>query len=265
MKLRCSLKSGTLVIPAAAGLSVWLLAVTAFRALPASVHAASSQDPLSFEAKLGTRRGPLNSNGRTLLQSVISLAYEFQFPVGFEYLDREAVQGPLNIRLRRPSVREMIEALVNELPEYRVSFSNGVVEVYSPLARSERANVLNTVIPEFAVRDADPEEASTAVLEALLRSEGTKTALVESTALGSPLKVNIHRKDAKVYEILDAIVAQHGRLMWTVTASPERLTTVHGDLWYVYPLDPPQWERIVIDRTQRLFPPKATGQSEPGN
>ncbi|HEV2231823.1 MAG TPA: hypothetical protein VGV68_00310 [Terriglobia bacterium] len=233
---------------------VVLLATSTSLAAPQRATPDVSNNNLGFESKLDAQLKSFDSGGRTLVQAVIDLAYEYRLPLGLEYVDQEAVRRPLNIKLRGSSVRKTILTLTNEVPEYSASFSGGVVHIYSPRARSNPANILNIIIHHFVVTDADPQEASTKLLEALVHAAGVRKGIVESTAIGSPIKVSVHMENAKVYEILDAIVGQQPTLMWTVTAPPGKLSVVQGDLWYVYPLDPPVWKSIVIDRLRRLFP-----------
>jgi hypothetical protein len=38
----------------------------------------------------------------------------------------------------------MIEAIVKQDQQYRVSFLNGVVDIFSPQEREDRSNLLNT-------------------------------------------------------------------------------------------------------------------------
>jgi hypothetical protein len=42
---------------------------------------------------------------------VLSLTYTYELPLGWEYLDREAVQRPLTFEVPKCSVREAVEAL----------------------------------------------------------------------------------------------------------------------------------------------------------
>jgi hypothetical protein len=66
------------------------------------------------------------------------------------------------------------------------------------------------------------------------------------------VQITLHLQDAKVYEILNAIVAQHGNAVWTLMIRPERLSKPQfGDLWYVYPLQQP-FKSLVSERLVRM-------------
>lgn len=56
--------------------------------------------------------------------------------------------------------------------------------------------------------------------------------------------------DVRVYEILNAIVAQNGTAIWIVTASNLANFPQCCGLWYIYPLQEP-FKRVVSDRLVR--------------
>ena len=58
--------------------------------------------------------------------------------------------------------------------------------------------------------------------------------------------MTLHLRQARVYEILDAIVAKHGAAVWVVRVPPEKLPTLKGTLWYMYPLEPSDWKAPLL-------------------
>ena len=61
----------------------------------------------------------------------------------------------------------------------------------------------------------------------------------------------MHLQNAKVYEVLNGIVAQNGKAIWTVTASPEKLSNLQsGGIWYIYPLQ--RFEATVSERLAKM-------------
>ena len=58
-------------------------------------------------------------------------------------------------------------------------------------------------------------------------------------------------QNAKVYEVLNAIVAQNGKAIWAVTASPRKLSMQTGGFWYIYPLQQP-FQEGVVERLSRM-------------
>jgi transposase InsO family protein len=51
--------------------------------------------------------------------------------MAIEYADWEATKRPLNVEFHKKPFREIVEAIVKEDPQYRVSFSNGIVDILS--------------------------------------------------------------------------------------------------------------------------------------
>ena len=49
----------------------------------------------------------------------------------------------------------MVEAIVKQDQQYRVSFSNGIVDVFSPRARDDPSNLLNKVLKDFSVTEME--------------------------------------------------------------------------------------------------------------
>lgn len=215
------------------------------------------ETPLSFDDKLERRIVRFDTLGRTLLASVLDVALEYELPIGIEYLDREATARPLNLEVRDQSVREILVAIVAQVPEYRVTFSEGVIDIYAVNAREDRSNLLNRVIKSFVVNDLDTHDADLQLLCELAREVGSAGACGGSIALGQwgPLKVTVHMQNAKVYEILNAIVAQNGKAFWVVLAPPDGLSkTPVANLWHIYPLENP-FKEALLDRLANVRPP----------
>src|SRR6266481_2663318 len=110
---------------------------------------ASNTEPTQatiFEHKLNTRVARFDTSGRTLVTSLIDLAYEYELPMGIEYLDRKAATQPINLELGNESVRGILLAFIQQVPEYKVSFSDGVLDVYAPKAREDSTHPLHNAI-----------------------------------------------------------------------------------------------------------------------
>ncbi len=108
-----------------------------------------------FEQKADSLVERFSTSGRTLVDSVIELAYNYQVPMAIEYADREATTRPLNLEFHNKSFRGIVEAIVKEDPQYRVSFSNGIVDIFSPMAREDSSNLLNRIIKDFSVTEME--------------------------------------------------------------------------------------------------------------
>lgn len=163
----------------------------------------------------------------------------------------------MRVKLTNKTIRETLTALAKATPGYEVSFSSGVVEIYSPRARQDPSNLLNTVISDFGVKDEDPQVASYDLAGALVRKFMPDVAIVRSIPVGSlgPSKVTLRLHNSKVYEILDALISANGEAIWVVRVPSGGLSTLERTRWYVYGLDP-AFKDVVLQDARNLFPNK---------
>jgi hypothetical protein len=217
----------------------------------------------TLEGKLRAIVLNFDAGHRPMVDEVLTLAYKYQLPLGLENLTSDAVQKPLDLRVRRSSLGDVITALTGSVPGYRVDFAHGLVEVYSPKARLDASNPFNLVVPEYRVASLDTEMASAMLLCALGTELHPQSAgCGGSSALGQwgPLKITLEIRNARVREILNAIVAQNGRAIWTPISLPTVRELRQGrsltNFWYIYPLDGP-FESAAAERLRGLFLPAA--------
>lgn len=206
-----------------------------------------------FEQKLG-RRVRFDTAGKTLVASIVELAFTYQLPTAIEYADREATTRPLDLHFQNESVQRVFEAITEQVPGYGVSFSGGIVDVFAARGREDSSNLLNKVIKDFAVSQVDTHEADFQLFCAVSREVGSQGCF-GSIGIGQwePLKITLHLQNAKVYEVLNAIVAENGKAIWTVMFRPDELSKLQvGGIWYVYPLQQP----FKADVSERLVHPK---------
>src|SRR5229473_3020357 len=64
----------------------------------------------AFESKLDKRVEHFDTAGRTLIASVLDLAYEYELPIGIEYVDR-ALTRPIKLEFHHDSVRGILVAI----------------------------------------------------------------------------------------------------------------------------------------------------------
>jgi len=241
---------------------IWLLALsvcclTVVSMRPLKQHASNTRSAQAslFESKLDRRVEHFDAAGRTLVSNVIDLAYEYELPTGIEYIDHDAATRPIDLEVRDESVRGILVALVHQAPEYRVSFSDGLVDIYVPKARDDQSNLLNKIIKNFTVTEMDTHRADMELFCALSRVLVPPAGCFSSIAVGQwgPLKISIHLQNAKVYEIVNAMVAQNGKAVWTVIAPPANLSKIPvGGLWHIYPLEPPFKDAVLVKLTSAV-------------
>lgn len=217
----------------------WLTAISAEPVNLGASRTGSARASI-FESKLDTRVERFETSGRTLITSVIDLAYQYELPTAIEYVDHDAITRPIDLQFRDESVRGILTAITLQIPEYRVSFSDGLVDVYAPKARENSANLFNKVINDFSVSELDTHRADMQLVCTLARELVPPGGCGGSIAVGQwgSLAITLHLHNATVFEILNAIVAQNGKAVWTVMAPPDKLSKIpFGGLWHVYPLD----------------------------
>jgi len=206
--------------------------------------------PSNLEQKLDQRVERFDTAGRTFASCIIELAYTYGLPAAIEYADRDAARRRLNLKFQDESIRGILDVLVQQTPEYRADFGEGLVDVYSPRARADSSNVLNRVIGDFAVTEKETREADF-WLFCDLAWKLNKGPCGGSLATGQwePTRITLHLQNAKVYDVINAIVAENGKAIWTVTAPPDRMSKIqNGGSWYISPLECP----FQADAVQRL-------------
>ena len=213
---------------------------------------ATKQKHPSFERRIESRVAKFDAEGRPMVRAILDLADEYQIPLGIEYIDRDAVWRPLKLKLIDKSVREILERLVAQLPQYKLKVSSGVVEIYSPTARADASNLLNTTINHFESSNT-PRMTSWALHDAMA-SERHQVPNLAGSVLepGHEPKITLNLKGRRVYEILDDLVAQRGQSLWVPVVPPQKLSEPGPKLWEVYPLGA---KDLVMDDLNRAFPP----------
>jgi hypothetical protein len=244
-------------------LTVLVGAMTVAEACSAG-HAAGMGDAgrPTFAEKLDRHVEHFDTAGRPLIAVLIDLAYEYELPMGIEYLDRESLTVPIDLRLQDESVRAILIATIQQVPEYQVAFSGGLVDVFVPRERENTSSLLNKVIKDFNVAEQDTGVANFELACALGSQANPSSVCVGSIAKGQlgTTRASLHLQNAKVYEILNAMVAQNGKAIWTVIVSRSSLTDPHSsDLWHIYPIQPP-FKEIVLDKLRSI--PTAEGKAE---
>jgi hypothetical protein len=194
----------------------------------------------SFEDKLNTRVGQFDTSGRSLYASLFDLACAYKVPLTVEYADHIAATQPIDLHFRDEYLRNIFSVLAAQIPEYRVSFSNGLIDVYMPSARADSSNLLNIVIQDFAVTNADTQRANMELFCAVIsQTHGGACAGSIAPHQWGDKKITLSMHTVRVYEILNAIVAQNGEAAWTVIVPPEKLARLqNGGNWHIYPLEP---------------------------
>ena len=195
---------------------------------------------LGFNEKMRITVPEFQAAGRPMAEVAVSMAYRYKVPMAIEHVDRNALRKPLRLKIKDQSVRRIIAAVVAAVPGYRVDFSQGLVDIYSPAARTDPSNPLNTVISRYDVDGLDTHLADAELLCDIARQLRGRSGCGGSVAGGQwgNRKITLHLRDKRAYEILNAIIAQNGEALWIPMKRPkEGSPLIMGNLWYIYPLD----------------------------
>jgi hypothetical protein len=166
-----------------------------------------------FEDQIDGMVDRFSTSGKTALASAVELAYRYQLPMAVEFADRDATARPLNLEFHNQAVRKILEAIVQQVPQYRVSFSEGIVDIFSPKAREDSSNLLNATIKDFSVTEMETRKAEFQLFCAIV-SKIESSGCAGSLAVGQwePIRITLNLRNVKVYQVLNAIVAQNGKL-----------------------------------------------------
>jgi hypothetical protein len=228
--------------------------ISAF-ALGSYAHAQRPQSPerATLNTELARRISVFDTQGQTFLDSFLRLVWTYQLPTGIEYIDHGAATQPLHLRLSNVSVRKALASLVAQLPEYRIDFSQGVVDLYSPSARANHSNVLNTKLHEFSVTNETAKGALWNLWESLASQlQPGRGFLGNYLDNPSAPRISLAVHNYTAHQILNEIVAKDGHSMWTVTARPDQMSSYSTRLWTVEPLAP-SVRSMVLEELTELF------------
>src|ERR1700730_17193794 len=88
-----------------------------------------------FEHKTRRIVGHFSTSGRTLVASVVDLAYSYELPMAVEYAERDATTRPLNLEFNNQPIQPTHENIIPQAPQYRDTCPNNIVDIFAPRAR----------------------------------------------------------------------------------------------------------------------------------
>jgi hypothetical protein len=235
--------------PAVPALIIFVLITYPGRA----VRSSGDRQAMSLSHLLSVRIREFGGENASMAHILVHLAYSQHLPIALEYIDHAALAAHPTPRLRGVTVGEALRTIVAVCPEYSVDVSHGVVEIYSPLARRDGSNLLNTIIPRFTVTNLDAGVASAALLDAVFAQRRPGMSVAHSVAGVGGERLSLSVMNMPVYAILNKIIALQGGSIWTVTVPPQKLSEPKDTPWHAYPLDP-AYESIVMGVLGEIFP-----------
>jgi hypothetical protein len=217
---------------------------------------AQSQTIDNFFAKLNTRVNEYQVTEENFLEALCRVSRDFKIPVGITWISTSVARQKLSISWSDSTVQEIIEAISQTQPGYRVEIDRGIVHVFSEQIVPQQ-DFLLLKIPNFEITHQAIEVASVGLRELIKLTVsppepkccGTGGSIFGNT---DEPKLDLHFTDANVLDILDALAVNSASNIWIVTSSNNPVVTATGfrrteSLWNNLPIpesEQPVWDRI---------------------
>ncbi|HXG63489.1 MAG TPA: hypothetical protein VNO70_00180 [Blastocatellia bacterium] len=164
------------------------------------------------------------------VDQLIEVAQHYQIPMGIEWIEQPGTNAPLLPQKKPKTVRDLLAAILQQSPGYRMKAIDGVLHIYNQKFVTDQRNFLNLRIPEFRLDRANVFDAN-----ARLRLQIKMTLHPELYARGwnggytSPPghtldveNITFSGRNLTVREILSKISAANGNTLWVVFLDPSK-------------------------------------------
>jgi hypothetical protein len=220
-------KTGRLLI------SMWLLLSVS------SASVANNKGRDELHEKLAAAVKDFDSQNSPLIPALLRVAADYKLPMGIEKVVSEALHQPLDVKLRRGTVAQLLDRCVHKVPGYSWTTQDGVILVYGADEFKNPSNLFNFVIPTFEVHDETLNTANRGLFMSLYVQKEKPSSIVGSyPGMGQfeDKRVTLTMRKATVRQILNRLVALHGSAVWMARVPPDRLSQIpHAGLWALLP------------------------------
>lgn len=191
--------------------------------------------------RLSVRIASFDNEGEAFIPTLLRISAEFKVPIGIEMILPEALEQPTKIRMKRGTIKNLLDMCVQQRPEYAWKEIGGIINFYGLAEASDPSNLFNLVIPSFEVRDGTIDDADFQLRIALLREKEKVQGILGTRSTisgGSGKRLSIKLEGANVREVLNRMVGLDGSLLWVASLPPDRLSAIpQRGLWTVIPMD----------------------------
>lgn len=111
-------------------------------------------------ATLSRRVPSFQGQGLCLVDALLKLGQQEQIPLGIEYISREALEKPVGTDMDETTVGKIVQALLRGDKSYNWEVRGSVLNISHKTLPSGNANLLDRVLPEFAIPQCSVAEAS---------------------------------------------------------------------------------------------------------
>jgi hypothetical protein len=218
--------------------------------------AASSQASDDLSARLNIRVKEYRVTEENFIEALCHVSREFKIPMGIGWISTSTARQKRSFSWRDSTIQEIIEAISQTQPGYRVEIERGIVHVFSEGIVPQQ-NFLLLKIPHFDVPHQAIEVASAQLRELIKltvspaepRCCGTAGSIFGNT---DEPKLDLQFTDSNVQTILDALAVNSASNIWIATFAETPVVTPTGfrlteSLWNDSPIvesEQPVWDRI---------------------
>jgi hypothetical protein len=231
---------------------VWVVVISVFMmGLPQSLgRPQSTQSPAIVRKYVASFRVERLS----LLDALLQLGQQEGVPLGIEYVDRQALEKPISVRMDETTVGEIMERLLGRDKEYSWLVREGVLTVRHASVGPGKENLLDHVIPEFSVARCSVIEASNLLrmdleleLNPQIRGFAGDYSPGDPQNLIGPFKM----RNVPVWRVLNRLVSADKKAAWIVQVPQGHLDNLPSyGLWTIVEYeDPPRRYAEVLRKT----------------
>jgi hypothetical protein len=203
----------------------------------ARLSLAGSEDPTRRTIK------GFHAHRISLLDALLQLGQQQKIPLGIEYIDSKAVTDPISLDTRPATIAQVLDAILAQQPGYAWSVQDGVIVITHKDVPNGGRNLLNIVLPDFAIPRLHRVDAGLSLQMALdkeLHPEvqgwaGDYPGEIPAVEIG-PFSMH----DVTVREALNRIVSEAGGAAWVVQVPPGNLDKLPSyGLWRIIEYENP--------------------------
>lgn len=204
--------------------------------------------------------GQFNAEGSTLFDAVLLLGQEQHIPLGIEYIDEEALQRPITVKVGAATVGQVLGAILKQEPGYSWSVNAGVIDVSHSGVPAGSANLLNRILPDYSIPSLSITEAGVMLDRDLYDSLHPGSQGFAGSYAGDilPLRVGpLSMRNVTVRQALNRIVGQAKDAAWVVQVKPTGLRGLPSyGLWKIvqYQSPPKSYSPMFLGFLRYLDP-----------
>jgi hypothetical protein len=236
------------------GIRVFALVFALTAALQIGVlnAAQAEQSPATLSKEVAA----FNVRGLCLVDALLTLGNQEQVPLGIEYVTREALEKPISDDFHNATVGQIVQVLLGRGRGYTWRVRDGVLNVSHRSVASGQANLLDRVLPKFAITKCTVQVASHGLyMDLYMHLHPETTGWAGDFNPGNPQNLigPLELRNAPVRQILNRLVSANKKGAWIVRVQPGCLDQLpSGGLWTIIEYEAPP-RRYAEDLRHDIF------------